>query len=154
MAGSQSEMYASCLAKQEEVKTFFAPCTTAEKRFEKIIELGKQMPPFPEEEKTPEALVTGCQSRMYLSSEMREGLLTFRAYSDALISAGLAALLLRVYSGEPPEVVLSCPPRFLEELHISQGLSISRSNGLSSLFLKIKRIALHAITEEKLALKA
>jgi cysteine desulfuration protein SufE len=147
MALSQTEKYASCRAKQERVKLLFEHCATAEKKYEKIIELGKQLPPFPEEAKTPRALVPGCQSRMHLKAELKEGRLVLWAHSDALISAGLAALLLLVYSDEAPEVILSCPPQFLEELHIHQSLSPSRSNGLASLFLKIKQEAMQAILQ-------
>lgn len=148
MAAFQTEKYASCLAKQERVKYLFAHCSTAEKKYEKIIELGKQLPPFPKEAETPEALVPGCQSRMYLRAELKEGRLVFWAHADALISAGLAALLLLVYSGETPEVILSCPPKFLEELHIHQSLSPSRSNGLASLFLRIKQEAMQALLQK------
>lgn len=79
---------------------------------------------------------------MYLYANLEHGKVHYWAHSEALISAGLAALLIAVYDAEPPEVILQCPPLFLEELGIHQALSPSRANGLSSLFLKMKQEAL------------
>jgi cysteine desulfuration protein SufE len=79
---------------------------------------------------------------MYLYASLEQGKVRYWAHSEALISAGLAALLITVYEGEPPEVILQCPPLFLEELGIHHALSPSRANGLSSLFLKMKQEAL------------
>ena len=134
--------FSSCLAKQAQVKLLFSTCTTAEKKYEKLIELGRTLPPFPEERKIPENLVKGCQSQMYVYSTYVTGKCFFQAHSEALISAGLVALLLLVYNEEPPEAILSCPPLFLEELQLHQSLSPSRSNGLASLLLRLKQEAL------------
>ncbi len=129
---------ASCLAKQLKTKELFTNCSTPQMKYEKIIELGRGLSNYPDELKTECRLVSGCQSQMYLYSSFFEGKMQFRAYSEALISAGLAALLLAVYHDEPPEVILSCQPLFLEDLGIHGSLSPSRSNGLSSLFLRMK----------------
>jgi cysteine desulfuration protein SufE len=139
----QENPFSSCQAKQELVKLLFAGCSTAAQHYEKIIELGRQLPPYPPELKTPERLVKGCQSAMYLHCEMIDGKIFFQTYSEALISAGLAALLLRVYHGEPPEAILGCPPQFLEELGIYGALSPGRANGLASLFQRMKLEALN-----------
>lgn len=137
-----SFMFESCLAKQENIKSRFANCKTLEERYEKIIELGKELPALSEEYCIPENLVKGCQSRMYLSTHLEGGVVIFEGESDALISRGLAALLLYVYSGEKPETILKCPPLYLEELQIASSLSPNRANGLYSLHLRMKQEAL------------
>ncbi|MBS0604454.1 MAG: SufE family protein [Verrucomicrobia bacterium] len=135
--------FETCILKQQRIKQLFSCCSTPQQKYEKIIELGRLLSPYPVELKTPDRLVKGCQSEMYLSTSYTEGKVVFQAYSEALISAGLAALLLSVYSEEPPEAVLTCPPLFLEELGIHGSLSPSRSNGLSSLFLRMKQDSLN-----------
>jgi len=130
------------LKKQRALKQLFHECRTAEDTYKKIIHIGKQLDPYPEQYKTPEHKVQGCQSTMYLYASFDQGKLRYRAHSEALISAGLAALLIAVYDDEPPEVILQCPPLFLEELGIQHALSPGRANGLSSLFLKMKQEAL------------
>lgn len=133
-------MYQSCLEKQEQVKTAFSSCRSEEEKYQKIIILGRALPPLPL--KTAENLVKGCQSAMYLKSWIEEGKVYFAAESDALISAGLAAILIQVYAGETPEVILKCPPKYLEELGISASLTPSRANGLYSIHLRMKQDAL------------
>lgn len=135
-------MFTTCLEKQEKMKALFLSCETEEKKYEKIIELGRSLTPFSEEDRTPENLVKGCQSATYLKSKMEEGLIYFSVDSDALISAGLAAILVQVYSGETPEAILKCPPTFLDDLGISARLTPSRANGLYSIHLRMKQEAL------------
>lgn len=135
-------MFESCLKKQNEIKTLFSNCITEEDRYKKIIELGRQLPSIPEQYKVPDNIVQGCQSTVYMNSTLKEGLLFFEVEADALISAGLAALLIKVYNGETPEVMLKCPPAYLEELGISASLTPSRSNGLYSMHLRMKQEAL------------
>ena len=133
--------FESCLKRQKEIKKLFLPATTPESKYQKIIELGKQLPSYPEALKTPDHLVPGCQSTLYLASSFTDGTITYQAHSEALISAGLAYILLYAYSGQPPETILKCPPRFLDDLGIPGALSPSRSNGLSSLYLKMQQDA-------------
>jgi len=135
--------FQSCLAKQAQAKQLFGSCATPEQKYIKIIELGRSLPQFCSSLKTDDRLVKGCQSRMYLSSSFSDGKVLFQLDSEALISAGLGALLLFVYNGETPEAILSCPPLFLEELEIHKSLSPSRSNGLASLLLRMKQEALN-----------
>ena len=140
--------FESCLHKQTLAKKIFDSCTTPEEKYQKIIELGKRLAPYPSINKTPEYLVKGCQSTMYLYSYLKEAKMHFKIYSEALISAGLAALLLSVYQEESPEVILKCPPLFLEEIGLHAALSPSRSNGLLSLFLRMKQEALKCLTKK------
>ncbi len=140
-------MFESCLDKQRLIKELFSTCSSEEARYQKIIELGRQQSSLSELEKIPANLVKGCQSQMYLCSQYESGHVLFRAEADALISAGLAALLVQVYSGESPETILKCPPSYLDELGISASLTPSRANGLYSLHLRMKQDALKWLME-------
>jgi len=141
--------FESCLAKQSFLKQLFRSLTTPEQKYQKIIEFGQSLPPYPEEAKLPQNLVPGCQSLMYLSSfPTEEGKIMFKADSEALISRGLAALLIHIYNQEHPEVILTCPPSVLEEIGIYASLSPNRSNGLSSLFLTMKKHALNYLNKK------
>lgn len=132
------QRFSSCLEKQERVKKNFANCKTPSEIYEKIIELGRALGHFPEEWKTAENLVAGCQSQVYLNAELVDGQVRFTVGADALISAGLAALLLATYNNEPPEAVLRCPPAFLEALGIQTALTPGRSHGLASIHMRMK----------------
>jgi len=135
-------MYESCIKKQTLIKALFEKCSTEELKYQKIIELGRLSQSLPATEKTPENVVKGCQSIMYLSSHYKDNQVVFVAESDALISAGLAEILVQVYSGESPETILKCPPTYLEELGIGASLTPSRANGLYSIHLRMKQDAL------------
>ncbi|MGK5594852.1 MAG: SufE family protein [Parachlamydiaceae bacterium] len=134
-------MFESCIQKQSKVKQLFSSISE-EERYSKIIELGKQLQPLSREYKTESNRVPGCQSTMYLRAYRQGDQIFYEAESDALISAGLAALLLQVYSGENAETILKCPPTYLEEIGISASLTPNRANGLYSIHLKMKQEAL------------
>ncbi len=124
------------------IQASFSACKSQEEIYQIIMGWAKQLPPFNPKWKIDENLVSGCQSIMYLHGEMREGKIYFAAASDALISAGLAAIMLEAYNGQTPETILKVPPSFLEELGISTSLTPGRANGLASLYLKMKQEAL------------
>jgi cysteine desulfuration protein SufE len=124
------------------LKDKFAHCTTQEEIYHQIMSLGKQLQDFPQEAKIEANIVNGCQSTVFLISSLDEGKVFFRAESDALISSGLAALLIDVYSGEAPEAILKTPPTYLKELNIPNSLSPNRSNGLGSIYLHMTKLAL------------
>ncbi len=110
--------------------------------YEKIIELGRQIPSFSKELKTKERIVEGCQSEVYILTEMdAEGKIFYQIGSESLISAGLAAILLLVYQGEPAELILLYPPKFIAELGLAKNLSPGRSNGLASIYARMKKEA-------------
>lgn len=136
----------SCIANQQRIKKLFSSCKTVEERYLKIIEFGKSLPPFDPNEKTSERIVSGCQSIVYLSTKMDQGKIYFNAFSEALISAGLAALLIQTYNGEDPAVLIKCPPTFLQELDITSSLSPARSNGLANIYLRMQQEALKTFT--------
>ena len=130
--------FSSCLEKQQKVRDLFQAATTAEEKYQIIIDLGKKARRFTEQEKTEEQRVKGCQSRTFLKAELVNGKCLFEIDSEALISAGLGSLLTHVYSGESPEAVVRCPPTFLEELGIVKSLSPSRSQGLANMYARMK----------------
>lgn len=144
--GTHHDAHASCLRKQEALLHRFENCKDSEALYMRIMELGKELPAFPTEQKTDVNRVQGCQSTTYLHAEVKEGKLHLWACSDSMISQGLAALLLAVYSGEPLESVLCCPPAFLETLGIASALTPSRASGLYSMHLHLKKRALHLLT--------
>ncbi len=137
--------------KCEQIKDAFAHASNRERIYEKIMEFGKTLSPFQKEWKNEENLVSGCQSLLYLHTTSRLGALYFSASSDALISAGLAALLIFLYSGEFPANIIKNPPRILEELGIPALLSPSRANGLASLYLKMREEAIKEGVKQALA---
>ncbi|MBB64031.1 MAG: SufE [Waddliaceae bacterium] len=143
-------MFESCLTKQNELIELFAECRNAEDTYQKIMDLGKSLPDLEQTWKTENYRVQGCQSLMYLHSYLNEnGKVIFEGYSDALISSGLAAIMIKVYSEESPETILQCEPEFLDKLGIRTSLSPNRANGLASLHLRMKQEALRLMIESQ-----
>ena len=132
--------------KADSIKEKFLSLPSLEERYNALINLGKQLKAYPSALKTPDHIVKGCQSTLYLHGSLENGKIYFQTSSDALISAGLAALLLEVYNGEAPETILTCPPDFLTELGVIAHLSPSRSNGLAHIHLRMKLIAVNFLT--------
>ncbi|CAM0117438.1 SufE family protein [Rhabdochlamydiaceae symbiont of Dictyostelium giganteum] len=130
--------YSSIAEKGNQLKEEFALLSSPEKKYEKIITMGKQLPRFPSEAKIEKNLVLGCQSLLYLETSYENGVMYFQADSEALISKGLAAILITVYSGATPESIIKELPLFLKEMGLHQALSPTRSNGLASLFKKMQ----------------
>lgn len=107
-----------------------------------LIEIGNGMPAMEERYKTDDNLIKGCQSRVWFYPEMRDGLLYFMADSDAIITKGIAALLVRVFSGQKPEAIANADLGFIDEIGLTQHLSPTRSNGLLSMIRQIKMYAI------------
>jgi cysteine desulfuration protein SufE len=114
-------------------------------RYQYLIDLGRRLPEFPDELRTEENRIRGCQSQVWFVPEKKDGRLYFRAISDAAIVSGLIALLLRLYSGKYPQDILDTPPDFVEALQLQSHLSPTRSNGLSSMLAAIRRFAAEAV---------
>ncbi len=127
--------------KIERVKHLFFE-RSAEEKIQTLLNLGRSLPPYPDEFKTAACLVAGCQSILYLSSRYDNGRVFFNAQADALISSGLAALLISVYSGETPETILNQSPAFLIDYGLLMSLTPSRSNGLAHIHRQMKNYAL------------
>ena len=113
-------------------------------KYEYLIELGKALEAFPEEKKTDDRLIKGCQSRVWLDAELRDGRLYFTADSDAIITKGIISLLIGVYSGRTPEEIAGDDFGFVAEIGLKENLSPTRANGLVSMIDKIKEIAANA----------
>lgn len=113
-----------------------------QKVYEKIIDLGRTLSTSNNEITKDEYLIHGCQSRVYLTSAIStQGVITYDVHSDALISSGLASLLLFIYNKEKIELTLFCPPVFIQELGLPSALSIGRSNGLASMYTRMQQDA-------------
>lgn len=106
-------------------------------KYKYIIDMGKKLPPFPEEYKTEENRIHGCQSQVWIHIEEKDGKLFMQAVSDAAIVSGLIAVLLKVYSGRTPHQIIDMPLDFLSQTGLLQHLSPNRSTGL---YHMIKRI--------------
>jgi len=119
-----------------------------DKRYEVLIEMGRRLPHFPAHLKIEENLVQGCQSNLYLHAEIEKGKISFLAESDALISAGLAALFISIYNHETPKTILTASLGFLDQLNLYLPLSPGRSNGLNSIQLAMKQRAVKFILVE------
>lgn len=114
-------------------------------RYQYIIEMGRKLPPFPEEWQDDAHRVPGCQSQVWLEAVERDGKLFFAGASDAAIVQGLVALLLRVYSGRSSAEILGTSPVFLHEMGLVKALSTNRGNGVEAMAQAIqKRAALQA----------
>lgn len=110
-------------------------------KYEYIIELGKKLDSFSENKKTDDRLIKGCQSRVWLEWEVKDGKLYFTADSDAIITKGIISLLISVYSGRSAEEIAGDDFSFLEKLGLKEKLSPTRANGLESMVETIKRAA-------------
>jgi len=110
-------------------------------KYNYIIELGKGINALQEEEKNEKNLVNGCTSQVWLLAEMKDGKVYYRADSDALIPKGIAALLVKLYSGNSPKDIMEHDPVFIKETGLEQHLSPNRANGLASMINKIKSYA-------------
>ena len=110
-------------------------------KYEYIIELGKNLEPFPEDRKTEDRLIKGCQSRVWLDYEIRDSKIYFTADSDAIITKGIISLLVNVYSGRTAREILEDDFAFLEQIGLRENLSPTRANGLASMVETIKKLA-------------
>ncbi|EOQ89671.1 Fe-S metabolism associated domain protein [Leptospira yanagawae serovar Saopaulo str. Sao Paulo = ATCC 700523] len=126
---------------QKEIIAEFSELTDWEEKFQYLIELGEGLPSFPDEKRTEEYLVPGCQSRVWVAPKLKEGKLEFDADSDTALTKGLIAILIRVFSGQSPEDIANASLSFIEEVGLSKFLSISRRNGLFSMVQKLKGYA-------------
>lgn len=111
-------------------------------KYQMIIDLGNGQPALDEQYKTDDNLIDGCQSRVWLHAYMNDGLLEFQADSDAIITKGLIALLIRVLSHQTPKDILESDVYFINSIGLTQHLSPTRSNGLLSMLKQIRTYAL------------
>lgn len=107
-------------------------------RYEYMIEMGKSLEPLNPEYKTENKLIKGCQSQVWLHSEMEDGKVIFTADSDAIITKGIVAILVRVFSGHTPQEILNADTEFIDEIGLKEHLSPTRANGLVSMIKQMK----------------
>ena len=120
-------------------------------KYEYLIELGKALEAYPEEQKTEEKLIKGCQSRVWLDYELKDGKLYFRADSDAIITKGIISLLISVYSGRTPAEIAADDFGFIDQIGLKENLSPTRANGLVSMIDTIKWAANDMAAKEEMA---
>jgi len=111
-------------------------------RYNYLIELGKDLKVIDEKYKVQNNLITGCQSRVWLHAEYKDGKMWFSADSDAVITKGLVSLMIRVLDGQSPDDILNAELGFLEKIGLKEHLSPTRSNGLTSMVKQMKLYAL------------
>jgi len=134
---------ASIIEKQNQILHEFKNFDSWEPKYKHIIQLGKNLQAMPEEHKTENFKLKGCQSQVWLFAKLNDDKkIEFLADSDALIVKGLIALLLRVYSNEFPTDILKNPPKFIHEIDLGTHLSPSRASGLNSMIKYIMNYAL------------
>jgi cysteine desulfuration protein SufE len=127
--------------KQEEVISEFSMFDDWMDKYAYLIDLGKDMPLIDEKFKTKQYLISGCQSRVWLHAEMQDGKMILSADSDAVITKGIASLLIRVLSGQSPEDILKSEIIFPEKIGLKDHLSPTRANGLQSMIKQVKLYA-------------
>jgi cysteine desulfuration protein SufE len=122
-------------------------------RYQYLIDLGKQLPPFPDEWKAEGHRVHGCQSMVWLVPSGDASNLHFEAISDSAIVSGLIALVLRVYSDRPAQEIVDTEPRFIATIGLAKHLSPTRSNGLAAMLAKLKAHAAEALKRKEASSK-
>lgn len=127
---------------QDEIIQEFADFDDWMDRYQLLIDLGSSQPKLDDKYKTEQNLIDGCQSRVWLQADMKDGLLHFQAESDALIVKGIVALLVRVLSDHTPQEILGADLYFIESIGLREHLSPTRSNGLLAMLKQMKLYAL------------
>ena len=128
--------------KQQEIIDEFVDIDDWMDRYGYIIDLGNQLPAIDEKHKTPEHLIEGCQSRVWLNADYRDGKIYYTADSDAIIVKGIISLLISVLNGHTPDEILGSDLHFIDAIGLSQHLSPTRSNGLLAMVKQMKLDAL------------
>jgi cysteine desulfuration protein SufE len=127
---------------QEEIIDEFSMFDDWMERYEYIIELGKSLPLIDENFKKDENLIVGCQSKVWLHSEIKDQKLSFTADSDAILTKGIVAILLRIFNEQTPATILEADLFFIDKIGLKEHLSPTRANGLVSMIKQIKLYAL------------
>ena len=139
--------FATIAEEQAGIADDFALFDDWREKIEYVLDLGKNLKPFPEEHRIDANKVKGCQSQVWMVAETdaESGRLSIRADSDAFIVKGLIALLLRLYSDRRPEDILANPPDVFDEIGLGKHLSPTRANGLHAMINRIRQVAMAAV---------
>ncbi len=127
---------------QDEIVDEFSVFDDWMDKYALLIDLGNSLPPMDERYKTPENLIEGCQSRVWLQADYRDDRIYFEADSDAIIVKGIVSLLVRVLSGRTPDEILDTQLYFIEKIGLTEHLSPTRSNGLVAMVKQMRMYAL------------
>jgi cysteine desulfuration protein SufE len=127
---------------QDQIIDEFSVFTDWMEKYEYLIDLGRTLAPFDNSHKVPDFLIEGCQSKVWLYPSFSNGIITYTADSDALITRGIVALLVRVFSGRTPDEIISADIYFIDRIGLRQNLSPTRSNGLLSMMKQMRLYAL------------
>ena len=136
--------------KQDEIIAEFSEFDDWMDRYQILIDLGNEQVPLDEKYKTDQNLIEGCQSRVWLHADYIDGKVVFQAESDALITKGIIALLIKVLSGHTPDEILNADLYFIDKIGLKEHLSPTRSNGLLSMVKQIRMYALAYKASQKL----
>jgi cysteine desulfuration protein SufE len=132
--------------KQQEIISEFSLFDDWMEKYEYIIDLGKDLPLIDENLKTEDRLIEGCQSRVWLNSEITDGKMNYTADSDAIITKGIIGLLIRVLNSEEPKTVVETDLHFIKDIGLQEHLSPTRANGLAGMVKRMKLEALKNLT--------
>lgn len=127
---------------QDEIVDEFSMFDDWMQRYEYMIDLGKSLPLINDTYKTDDNIIKGCQSKVWVHAELEDNILAFTADSDAIITKGIIAILIRVFSGQKPQDIIDADTNFIDEIGLKEHLSPTRANGLVSM---IKQLKLYAI---------
>lgn len=127
---------------QDEIVDEFSMFEDWMQRYEYMIDLGKSLPLIDEQFKTDDYIIKGCQSKVWVHASMEDGKVTFTADSDAIITKGIIAILIRAFSNQSPQAIIDADTAFIDEIGLKEHLSPTRANGLVSM---IKQIKLYAV---------
>lgn len=127
---------------QDEIIDEFSMFDEWDERYQYVIDLGKTLPLIDEQYKTEDNIIKGCQSKVWLHAEEQGGNIVFTADSDAILTKGLIAIMIRVFSNQKPEAILEADTNFVDEIGLKEHLSPTRANGLVSMIKQIKMYAL------------
>ena len=127
---------------QEEIIEDFLMVDDWIDRYTMLIDYGKELPPFPAEQRTQQNLIDGCQSQVWFTAHIQDGCVVYQADSDALLVKGIVALLLRVLSGQTPQDIVDADLYFIDRIGLKEHLSPTRNNGLNAMLRQMKLYAL------------
>lgn len=134
---------------QNEIIDEFAMFDDWMQRYEYMIELGKSLPLINEKYKTDDYVIKGCQSKVWVHANLEDNAIKFTADSDAIITKGIIAILIRTFSGQPPQDIIDADTSFIDEIGLKEHLSPTRANGLVSMIKQIKMYAIAFQTQVK-----
>jgi cysteine desulfuration protein SufE len=135
---------------EDEIVEEFSFFNDWQDKYEYIIELGKKLKDFPEDKRTTDNMVKGCQSSVWMVASRTNGSIAFKADSDSTIVKGLIALLIRVLSGQSPDTIMNAKLDFINKIGLTQHLAQTRANGLAAMIKQMKIYALAYKTKEQL----